>query len=44
MKFASMLSTELREKYKRRSFRPKKGDSVRIVRGEFLEWRARSPR
>lgn len=36
MKFASMLSAELREKYRRRSVRPRKGDSVRIVRGEFL--------
>ncbi len=31
-----MLSAELREKYKRKSVRPRKGDSVRIVRGEFL--------
>lgn len=36
MKFASMLSPELREKYRRKSVRPKKGDSVRIFRGEFL--------
>ena len=36
MKFASILSPDLREKYKRKSFRPKKGDSVRIIRGEFL--------
>ena len=35
MKFGSTLSSELREKYKRRSVRPRKGDSVRIVRGEF---------
>ena len=36
MRFSSMLSAELREKYKRKSLRPKTGDSVRIVRGEFL--------
>lgn len=36
MKFSSRLSDELREKYKRRSLRPKKGDSVRIVKGEFV--------
>ncbi|HYB45412.1 MAG TPA: 50S ribosomal protein L24 [Nitrososphaerales archaeon] len=36
MKFASRLSDELREKYGRKSLRPKTGDSVRIVRGEFL--------
>lgn len=35
MKFGSMLSTELREKYKRRTMRPRKGDSVKIVKGEF---------
>ncbi len=35
MKFASTLSEDLRAKYKRRSFRPRVGDSVRIVRGEF---------
>lgn len=35
MKFASLLSEELRERYKRKSLRPKKGDSVRIVRGEY---------
>ena len=35
MKFSSMLSTELREKYKRKSLRPRTGDSVRIVKGEF---------
>ena len=35
MKFASTLSDDLREKYKRRSLRPRKGDSVKIVRGEF---------
>lgn len=36
MKFSSMLSAELREKYRRKSVRPRPGDSVRIVRGEFL--------
>ena len=35
MRFSSVLSKELREKYKRRSARPRKGDSVKIVRGEF---------
>jgi len=35
LKFGSMLSTELREKYKRRTMRPRKGDSVKIVKGEF---------
>jgi large subunit ribosomal protein L24 len=35
MKFSSTLSKELREKYKRRSVRPREGDSVKIVRGEF---------
>ncbi|HYB75651.1 MAG TPA: 50S ribosomal protein L24 [Nitrososphaerales archaeon] len=35
MRFGSMLSTELREKYKRKTVRPREGDSVRIVRGEF---------
>lgn len=37
MKFSSALSSELREKYRRRSFRPRQGDSVRIVRGEFKD-------
>jgi large subunit ribosomal protein L24 len=36
MKFSSQLSDELREKYRRKSLRPRTGDSVRIVRGEFL--------
>jgi large subunit ribosomal protein L24 len=35
MKFGSTLSVELREKYKRRSLRPRVGDSVKIIRGEF---------
>ncbi|MGC9058868.1 MAG: 50S ribosomal protein L24 [Candidatus Aenigmatarchaeota archaeon] len=29
------LSKELREKYKRRSLPPRKGDEVKIMRGEF---------
>jgi large subunit ribosomal protein L24 len=37
MKFGSPLSDELREKYRRRSVRPRVGDSVRIVRGEFKD-------
>jgi len=37
MKFSSALSNVLREKYKRRSFRPREGDSVRIVRGAFKD-------
>lgn len=35
MKFGSSLSTELRERYKRRTVRPREGDSVKIIRGEF---------
>jgi large subunit ribosomal protein L24 len=35
LKFGSSLSTELREKYKRRTVRPREGDSVKIIRGEF---------
>ncbi len=30
-----MLSQDLREKYRKKSVRPREGDSVRIVRGEF---------
>ena len=37
MKFGSPLSKELQEKYKRRSIRPREGDSVRIIRGEFKD-------
>jgi len=37
MKFGSQLSTELREKYRKRSTRPRVGDSVKIVRGEFKD-------
>ena len=35
MRFGSSLSSELKEKYGKRSVRPRTGDSVRIVRGEF---------
>jgi large subunit ribosomal protein L24 len=35
LKFGSSLSTELREKYGRRTVKPRKGDSVKIVKGEF---------
>ncbi len=35
MRFGSSLSDDLREKYKRRTLRPREGDSVKIVRGEF---------
>jgi large subunit ribosomal protein L24 len=35
MRFGSALSTELREKHGRRSVRPRVGDSVKILRGEF---------
>ena len=35
MRFGSPLSGDLRSKYKKRSVRPRVGDSVRIVRGEF---------
>lgn len=35
MKFGSQLSDELREKYQRRTARPRVGDSVKILRGEF---------
>jgi len=37
MKFGSPLSKDLREKYRRRSTKPRVGDSVRIVRGEFKD-------
>ena len=37
MKFGAALSKDLREKYKRRSTRPRVGDSVRITRGEFKD-------
>ena len=35
MKFGSALSSELKEKYKRRSLKPRTGDSVKRVKGEF---------
>ncbi len=35
MKFGSQLSPELKERHSKRSVRPRVGDSVRIVRGEF---------
>jgi large subunit ribosomal protein L24 len=35
MKFGSRLSEELKEKHHRKSVRPRVGDSVRIVRGEY---------
>lgn len=35
MKFGSLLSADLREKHGKKSARPRAGDSVRIVRGEF---------
>ncbi|MDG7011899.1 MAG: 50S ribosomal protein L24 [Nitrososphaerota archaeon] len=35
MRFGSRLSAELRGKHSKRSVRPRVGDSVRIVRGEF---------
>lgn len=35
MRFGSPLSEELREKHSRRAVRPRVGDTVRIVRGEF---------
>ena len=37
MKFGSQLSTELREKHGKRSVRPRVGDTVKIVRGEFKD-------
>jgi large subunit ribosomal protein L24 len=35
MKFGSQLSSELREKHGRRSVRPRVGDTVKIIKGEF---------
>ncbi len=37
MRFGSQLSTELRERHGKRSVRPRVGDSVKIVRGEFKD-------
>jgi len=35
LRFGSQLSAELREKYRKKAVKPRKGDSVKIVRGEF---------
>lgn len=35
MKFGARASDDLREKYKKKTLRPVKGDSVKIVRGGF---------
>jgi large subunit ribosomal protein L24 len=35
MKFGSHLSKDLRSKYGKRSIRPRVGDTVKIMRGEF---------
>ena len=37
MKFGSHLSPELKERHGRRAVRPRVGDTVRIVRGEFKD-------
>jgi large subunit ribosomal protein L24 len=37
MRFGSQLSHDLREKYRRRSTKPRVGDSAKIVRGEFKD-------
>jgi len=37
MKFGSQLSAELRERHGKRSVRPRVGDTVRIVRGEYKD-------
>ena len=37
MKFGSHMSTDLREKYGKRTVKPRVGDSVRITRGEFKD-------
>ena len=37
MKFGSRLSTELREGHGKKTVRPRVGDTVRIVRGEFKD-------
>ena len=37
MRFGSLLSTELRERHGKRSIRPRVGDTVKIVRGEFKD-------
>ncbi|MDA4122064.1 MAG: 50S ribosomal protein L24 [Thaumarchaeota archaeon] len=35
MKFGSRLSDDMRNKYGKRTLRPRKGDSVKIVRGGY---------
>jgi large subunit ribosomal protein L24 len=37
MKFGSQLSPELKERHGKRSARPRVGDTVKIVRGEFKD-------
>ena len=37
MRFGSHLSSELRERHGKRSVRPRVGDTVKIVRGEFKD-------
>lgn len=37
MKFGSSLSAELKERYHRKSVKPRVGDSVKILRGEFKD-------
>jgi large subunit ribosomal protein L24 len=37
MKFGSRLSPELQERHGKRTVRPRVGDTVRIVRGEFRD-------
>jgi large subunit ribosomal protein L24 len=37
MKFGAHLSPELREKYRKRALRPRVGDTVKIIRGEFKD-------
>ncbi len=37
MTIGSSLSEDLRQRYHRRSFKPRVGDSVKIVRGEFKD-------
>lgn len=37
MKFGSSLSSELREKHGKRAVKPRVGDTVKIMRGEFRD-------
>ena len=37
MRFGSKLSEEIRERHGKRSVRPRVGDTVKIVRGEFKD-------